>query len=191
MAWGRTDINRQKTACSEKLTQSKITAPPQPVTAHRAGWGCSAMKCHQEAAAETFPCIFLLRLLPGSSPAAGNSFSRGSCSSHSSWSGSSTGRSPPPSARTRGVRARRDLAAFRPCSSQPPCHPRGSAATAGFPPRPYSSPFGVPGWAVPAGRRGRSTLPWYKKKNKNGELPSDKAGPFPQACRLGGGDAEQ
>lgn len=43
----------------------------------------------------------LQQLLPGSSRAAGNSFLQGSCNSHSSWSGSSTGRSLPPSATTR------------------------------------------------------------------------------------------
>lgn len=42
----------------------------------------------------------LLQLLPGSSRAAGNSFLQGSCNSHSSWSGSNTGRSLPPSATT-------------------------------------------------------------------------------------------
>lgn len=42
----------------------------------------------------------LLQLLPGSSHAAGNSFLQGFCNSHSSWSGSNTGRSLPPSAMT-------------------------------------------------------------------------------------------
>jgi len=48
----------------------------------------------------------LLQLLPGSSHAAGNFSSRGSCNSHSSWSGSNTGRSPPPSATTRAGQGR-------------------------------------------------------------------------------------
>lgn len=173
LAWGRTDINRQKTACSEKLTQSKITAPPQPVTIYGAGWGCSAIKCHREAAAETtFPCAFpsgsyLALAPPPVIPShevlvililLGQVVIQDAVRHRLQRHGESGRRRTWPLA----LRGRRPSgeAAFRPCSCRTPCHPGGSAATAGFPLGPQGSPFGMLLWALPAGRGGRSTSPW-------------------------------
>lgn len=111
-----TNINHQKTAHSEKLHRAKpqpycsLQERPPSGEGRKAAFGVlresAAERLQVESSAKHSARRFhvLLQLLPGPSRVAGSSFLQGSCSSHSSWSGSNTGHSLPLSARTQRVR---------------------------------------------------------------------------------------